>query len=1697
MKKVGLLLFTVFIVQFSFGQNGNFRSITTGNWGTATTWERDADSNGSYEESPSTLSPSSTDGTIIIQNTHNVTATANVTVDETTINSGGTLTVGSGATLTVADGTGDDLTNSGTISIFTGGIFPPSPAGFMNVNGQLVHSGSSFAGTLVSRLNFLSGSTYEHAVTSSQSLPLATWNVSSTCLISGNNGSAVPGNLNQTFGNFTWDTPSGLSSAIDFAGNLTDVDGNLSILNTNGQFVSITSSATTTLNIDGDFVIGTGSTSFLTSTATCNINVLGNFSYSGTTHFMNNIGTINLDVDGDFTISSGSFDYTFDTGNVDINIGGDIDFSGGTLAKTGTGSVQIDVDGGTTQNFVSPLNSTLDVDYIITATTLSLGTNQFRTGGDFTVSGSATLNTGTGYIETSSGTLTVVSTATLGVGSTLASGAMQAGTTVGNIRVGGSRNYTANATIVYNGSAAQTLGAAFPSNVNLVVNNASGVSLTEGTTISVGNTLTLTSGDLSIGANSLILNGEISGVGGGLVGGSESNLTIGGTDAFGTLTFAGTTTLNNFVINRTSSGSVTLGSDLTIPSTGSFTQTAGDVDLNGNALTLSGVISRADGVIIGNSTSSLIINGSGTITGTLDMSGFLETFTFDRVGETFTTGASMAITNLNLNAGTFANGAGISITSGGTITRQHNGSMNTAPSATSYNVVYNIGNPITTGVELLTSATALQNLTKQGGATLTVDQATTVNGILTLSSGTFDPLSNALTLEGNLVSNAASDFNSNLVTFAGTTTISGLTVPSFNDLTVSGSSSLTTPSGSMTVSGTTTNSGTFNASSTTLNLDGTFTNSSVFTAPSGILNLGGAFTNNGTFTNNGGTVVIDGTTQSISGSSLTAFNDLTLSNSGTATINGTGSSVAGTLTMSASSTLNANGKITLLSTGTSSANTARVAAIPGSATVSGNFIYQRFISGAQQFHNIGLPVTGGTTADIIASTYPDPDASLNGDFIRYNEATTGDIDQGWESSKTFAFSAISGTQGYTFWTRTADDNKTLTVTGPLNTGNVSLSVSYTDDAGQPLDQDGWNLVNNPYASQVDWGSGSWTKTNIDGSAYVWNPGAGTYTTLNGVGIIASGQSFWVHANAASPVLTATQPVKTSSGATFQRPAAVINDLTITLTDATRSDLTRIRFLDNAIEEFDSQHDGYKLQNEIYNLSSLTESGKDLSLNTLSMNSCGRTTKLNITNITEGSYELSFADVSSFGGLELTLNDKFLNESILLSDGYAYSFDITADAASYGDTRFEVVFSGAVIETNLTTSAINNCDDDFVSVSIDNSQNGLVYRLNNGAEEVASSIGNDGQIEIQIEKTLLVEGMNTFDMTINNEICGTTTDADNQITINYQTIKEVNSVTGGSNCGSGSVVLSAEGADSNGFYNWYESIDAAEPIANENLSSFTTPDLEASTTYYVTVVNSDGCESITRVPVEAVIESIDEVTSVEGGSNCGTGSIAISAEGANSDGYYNWYEAIDATEPISGENAASFTTPELQASKTYYVSIVNSQGCESTMRIPVDVIINELPETPEINAEGTLLVSSSDVNNQWYKDGEIIVGATGSTYEVTESGSYTVSVENSSGCTATSQSIELTITATIINELGDDTIRISPNPVGNEDLTISINEFSVYHTVLLYNSQGKLVMSKEIASKGEIHFDMGAYNKGIYFLHLAGEKGSAVYKILKN
>jgi hypothetical protein len=743
-------------------QQGDYQSDQNGNWSTATTWEvffngawRDLETvaAGSFQN----VIPSALSGFITVR--HAVLVNNNTTANQIVVNATGVLTIRNSRSLTVQDDgvntplqiiAGGSLVNDvGTLALPTGATAVPCQVfGTLSSSGTILTSNSSL-------LIFHPASTYVHLNGTGGNIPLATWDISSTCRISGltRGNAAAPGNLGQTFGNFVFEgLTAGYSPAFHLGSALHNVQGNLTIITT-----------------------GTNALRFGNGGSGLNLTVGGNFTIQGGIVILaQSLSTTStLTVGGNLVMSGGTLRLgTSNNSPINLLLNGNFVKTGGTLLRgTGSGAGAIRFDGAI-QTYANNANIT-DVVH-------------------FSVQSGSTLNLGTSFL-TGTGSFTLFSGGTLNVGSTDAGGAIQLGAVGGNIRMSGARTYQTGSTIVYNGAATQYMGNGHPANPNTTISN--GVAVYMVASVTINGVLDLID-PLVIDNNTLTLGGSISEGYLGII--PQSNVIINGTGDFGTLVLAPVQSpsppnaMNNLTINR--NGTVTLGRELIVG--GTFRQTNGTFVLGvtpGWQLTLRGPFIQTGGSIF-NDDPLFIVEGTGAMPANINFTGTgFEKLTMNRAGGTFSTTAPVTITDsLNLLNGTVSHPlSNMTMGTGATVMRTLGSITQVLGAITSYEVVYAGSTNITTGNELpfITPVTTrLSNLRKLGTNTVALNHDIIVNGNFTIENGTFDVATgNDVGIGGNLVVDGAFLTQQSNVAFLGSgpQTISGAASPiAFFDLTV-------------------------------------------------------------------------------------------------------------------------------------------------------------------------------------------------------------------------------------------------------------------------------------------------------------------------------------------------------------------------------------------------------------------------------------------------------------------------------------------------------------------------------------------------------------------------------------------------------------------------------------------------------------------------------------------------------------------------------------------------------------------------------------------------------------------------------------------------------------------------------------------------------------------------------------------------
>jgi hypothetical protein len=282
-----------------------------------------------------------------------------VSIDQTIVNSGAQININSGITLTIANGTGTDLIVNGTI-------------------------GNSGTITPTGTISFASGGIYQHSQNGG-AIPTATWNLNSTCLITGTT-TTIPTNTGQSFGNFTWDCTN--QTVASTPASVFNIQGNLTVQSTG------------TIAITGQFRMGNGTN-----------NVLGNYSQTGGTVRISSNTARSLIVGGNLSLTAGTLLMSSGSTIGTLNVAGNFSHTAGTIDETSTGSGTILFNGSTNQNITgggtisNTINFTINNSAGITLrTSVIFPATLTMTNGNISLNGN-TLTLGTGTTAATRGTL--------------------------------------------------------------------------------------------------------------------------------------------------------------------------------------------------------------------------------------------------------------------------------------------------------------------------------------------------------------------------------------------------------------------------------------------------------------------------------------------------------------------------------------------------------------------------------------------------------------------------------------------------------------------------------------------------------------------------------------------------------------------------------------------------------------------------------------------------------------------------------------------------------------------------------------------------------------------------------------------------------------------------------------------------------------------------------------------------------------------------------------------------------------------------------------------------------------------------------------------------------------------------------------------------------------------------------------------
>ena len=681
-------------------------------------------------------------------------------------------------------------------------------------------------------------------------------------------------------------------------------------------------------------------------------------------------------------------------------------------------------------------------------------------------------------------------------------------------------------------------------------------------------------------------------------------------------------TANNIQINVTGTPlNLTLGTPLTV--NGAVTLTAGTLDLGTNNLTINGTTTGA-GSVNNSSTGILIYNGSSAQTISNLASNALNNLTIDNAAGVTLGGTTTVNGTLTLTAGILTNGANLTLGNSASIVCTA-GLLSATPTfGTAVNLSYNNTASQTTSYELPTNSSVLNNLTINNAAGVTLNTATTLNGTLSLISGT---LTNGTNLT---LANSAS-----IVRTAGSLSA----VPTF---------------------GTAVN----------LSYNGTSTKGNEFPA--------GDIINTLTANNTAGITLSDNRT----------IPNLTIGSGSSLTVNA-GKQLSISTTMSNSGTLN------LLSDGLS--NTATILTPTTISGTGGTCNVNQYLGNARNWY-ISSPVSN---------------AKAVSGYTYYQRDETGSNPSPVLPATAYWVNVTSGstfTPGTGYIALPDATNATLTFStetgGSLNTGNVPVSLTWSGVTSK-----GFNLIGNPYPSHLTWSKAFvddatnaalieptiYYRTNT-GSVNSGGDAAWSFKTYNSstdefspagtTNIIPPMQAFWVRAKAAGTLILDNKLTRSHQTSNPLKAPAVKNTdrqrVRLEVSNGISSDEALIYFDANASDNFDS-YDSPKFTEASSVLQIFTTVGNEkLVIN--GMNSIPKNTAIGLGFVAGNAttFSLKASEISNFPtGVKVILKDNVTSTETDMTDGVrTYQFSPVATSSD----RFSIIFRAPGVATGLDNGA---------------------------------------------------------------------------------------------------------------------------------------------------------------------------------------------------------------------------------------------------------------------------------------------------------------------------------------------------------------------------------------------------------------------------
>lgn len=459
----------------------------------------------------------------------------------------------------------------------------------------------------------------------------------------------------------------------------------------------------------------------------------------------------------------------------------------------------------------------------------------------------------------------------------------------------------------------------------------------------------------------------------------------------------------------------------------------------------------------------------------------------------------------------------------------------------------------------------------------------------------------------------------------------------------------------------------------------------------------GDVTVNGTLDATQGLLNFTATTdQSIYLTSPTEIKDISTSNSSSLTIQGDTLSLTGILSIN-SGVFNTSDLLVLKA---SPSSTAIIDEIATGASMNGKLTMEQYIySDNKIWRYMTSPFADGLVSDLqneipITGVFSDPSS---GDGMRTNSPSMYAYDETISGTSLYGYTAFpaknqSATstvmepgEGYAVYQRGAIEK--IDMFGTPNQGDITVDLTFTETG---LDEeDGWNLVGNPYPCAISWDKISSSQRNgVEAAVFITDNTSGTpvvqtylydedlgfgFGTNGGTGVISPYQAVWIKTDASNPSITFQEEDKTTQASTYYRQDVQLNLLSIKVSQNGLSDETLLRLKENATSAYSNTSDARKVEQEYISVQTFSTENIPLGINSLSLaENEVYSTLVDIFNVGSGDIYLEINGGSSIDDeYNITLFDYLQGESYDLKNEEGLFLQIEDNEVT---DRFEIIVS---------------------------------------------------------------------------------------------------------------------------------------------------------------------------------------------------------------------------------------------------------------------------------------------------------------------------------------------------------------------------------------------------------------------------------------